>query len=67
MTTSAYDTAERLVAVTPPTGGAATYGYDATGRITTKTIGSSVDMYSYLGSSETAWQMPNTGRLVEHE
>ncbi|TAL11375.1 MAG: hypothetical protein EPO00_03425, partial [Chloroflexota bacterium] len=39
MTTSAYDTAERLLTVTPPTGGAASYAYDALGRISTKTIG----------------------------
>ena len=60
-TTSAYDTAERLLTVTPPAGGAASYGYDALGRITTKTIGSSVDTYSYLGSTETAWQIANAG------
>ncbi|TAL05455.1 MAG: RHS repeat-associated core domain-containing protein, partial [Chloroflexota bacterium] len=29
--------------------------------MTTKTIGSSVDTYSYLGSTETAWQIVNTG------
>ncbi len=61
VTTSAYDTAERLLTVTPPTGGAATYTYDALGRINTRTIGASVDTYSYLGSTETAWQIANAG------
>lgn len=47
--------------VTPPTGGAAACAYDAPGRITTKTTGASIDTHSYLGSTETAWQIVNTG------
>ena len=34
---------------------------DALGRINTRTIGASVDTFSYLGSTKTAWQIANTG------
>ncbi len=61
-TASVYDNADRLVSVTPAgTGIATTYGIDALGRTSTRTTGASVDAYSYTGSTETAWQVANTG------
>jgi len=48
------DLAHRLTSITPAGGSTTTLSLEALGRPTTRTTGSSVDTYSYLGTSDTA-------------
>jgi YD repeat-containing protein len=56
-----YDLAHRLTSITPASGPTTTLGLDALGRPMTRTTGSSVDTYSYLGASDTVVRIANTG------
>ncbi len=56
-----YDLAHRLVAITPAGGSTTTLGLDALGRPVTRTTGTSVDTYSYAGSTDTVVRIANTG------
>ena len=53
LTTYTYDLGDRLTGITPPTGSAASFTFDALGRHLTRSVGSSTDTYAYLGSSDT--------------
>ena len=59
--TYTYDLAHRLTSITPAGGATTTVGLDALGRPVTRTTGSSVDTYSYLGTSDTVVRIANTG------
>jgi RHS repeat-associated protein len=50
-----YDSAGRLVKLSPPTGSAATFAFDALGRSKSRTVGALTDTYGYLGPSETVF------------
>ena len=56
-----YDLAHRLTSITPASGPTTTLSLDALGRPMTRTTGSSVDTYSYLGTSDTVVRIANTG------
>ena len=57
----AYDLAHRLTSITPAGGPTTTLALDALGRPLTRTTGSSVDTYSYLGTTDTVVRIANTG------
>ena len=52
-----YDTADRLVKVTPATGSAATFAFDALGRFKCLTVGATTDTYGYVGTGETVFAL----------
>ena len=56
-----YDLARRLTSITPASGPTTTVGLDALGRPVTRTTGSSVDTYSYLGTTDTVVRIANAG------
>ena len=58
-TSYTYDLADRRISLTPSAGSAATYGLDALGRTLSRTVGAVTDSYSFVGSSETVWQIAN--------
>jgi RHS repeat-associated protein len=60
-TTLAYDAANRLTSVSPSTGSAATFTFDALSRNKTRVVGSNTDSYGYLGASETVYEVATTG------
>jgi len=60
LTTMAYDEANRLKSITPPSSPATTFTLDALGRnMTRATNGTTTDSYAYLGTTETAYETGN--------
>ncbi|HEY3523982.1 MAG TPA: RHS repeat-associated core domain-containing protein, partial [Candidatus Limnocylindrales bacterium] len=47
---------DRQTAITPASGNAATFAFDALGRYASRTIGGVTETYSYIGSSNVVWQ-----------
>ena len=57
-TTNVYDLGDRLLSITPASGNAASFTFDALGRFKTRAVtGSTTETYSYLGTTETAWRI----------
>ena len=50
-----------MTSITPAGGPTTTLGLDALGRPVTRTTGTSVDTYSYIGTSDTVVRIANTG------
>ncbi len=61
-TTLAYDVANRLTGLTPATGSAATFTFDALARNKTRLVGGvTTDTYGYIGPSESVYEVVTTG------
>jgi RHS repeat-associated protein len=65
VTAFAYDAADRLTAITPASGNAATFTLDALGRFRTRTVGGATDTYAYLGTTETAYEIANASGTTD--
>lgn len=55
--TFGYDSADRLVSITPPSGSGASFAFDALGRNKSRTVGAVTDTYGYVGDSGTVFAL----------
>ena len=60
-TASAYDSADRLVSITPTGQSATSFTLDALGRTVSRVSPAGSDAYEYVGTSQSAWRITTAG------